>query len=221
MSAPAPFTPEQLEGLRVTLSASRSGDTLVHRLLATIDHVRADRDALGKMLDEKEREAYAASETYRAIEDGMRSVVAELGRANQRIQKLVDERNAYSNEVDLLEYDKRAAERDAAAYKSGFAWAMAHPDLTYCPSAKSVGVYPDDQHLRVLWEQGVLAAQSAKRLGHDVEAMQVAGIEAPSLLEPAVVIHALIDRIEALGGCAADALSPVPPASPPASKENP
>lgn len=82
-----------------------------------------------------------------------------------------------------------------AAYCEGFCCAAGEirEGRASYEQAKQRGLYPGDQTLRILWDQGYDAAVCAYRLGHDVDSYVSAGIYAESTATTAAVVFALLD----------------------------
>lgn len=83
------------------------------------------------------------------------------------------------------------------AYRAGFLFAHERPEEPEV-GAKQRGLYPAGQDARIEWERGFMHQRCARALGHDTGEMVRCGIEAPSLLDPAVVILRLLAERDAL-----------------------
>lgn len=83
-----------------------------------------------------------------------------------------------------------------AAYAAGFRYGVDHPGEAF-RDACDLGVYIDDQRLRVEWNHGRQDEAAARRLGEDTRAMLDAGAQGPSLTDPALVIVRLLDERDA------------------------
>ncbi len=97
---------------------------------------------------------------------------------------------------DVRTWCEQAADAMDAAYAAGFRYGVDHPGEAF-RDASDLGVYLDDQRLRVEWAHGRQGEAAARRLGEDTRAMADAGVHGPSLTDPALVIVRLLDERDA------------------------
>lgn len=97
---------------------------------------------------------------------------------------------------DVRTWCEQAADAMDAAYAAGFRYGVDHPGEAF-RDACDLGVYLDDQRLRVEWNHGRQDEAAARRLGEDTRAMADAGVQGPSLTDPAMVIARLLDERDA------------------------
>ena len=97
---------------------------------------------------------------------------------------------------DVRTWCEQAADAMDAAYAAGFRYGVDHPGEAF-RDACDLGVYLDDQRLRVEWAHGRQDEAAARRLGEDTRAMLDAGAQGPSLTDPALVIVRLLDERDA------------------------
>lgn len=97
---------------------------------------------------------------------------------------------------DVRTWCEQAADAMDAAYAAGFRYGVDHPGEAF-RDACDLGVYLDDQRLRVEWAHGRQDEAAARRLGEDTRAMADAGVQGPSLTDPALVIVRLLDERDA------------------------
>lgn len=97
---------------------------------------------------------------------------------------------------DVRTWCEQAADAMDAAYAAGFRYGVDHPGEAF-RDACDLGVYLDDQRLRVEWAHGRQDEAAARRLGEDTRAMADAGVHGPSLTDPALVIVRLLDERDA------------------------
>lgn len=97
---------------------------------------------------------------------------------------------------DVRTWCEQAADAMDAAYAAGFRYGVDHPGEAF-RDACDLGVYLDDQRLRDAWNHGRQDEAAARRLGEDTRAMLDAGVQGPSLTDPAMVIVRLLDERDA------------------------
>lgn len=97
---------------------------------------------------------------------------------------------------DVRTWCEQAADAMDAAYAAGFRYGVDHPGEAF-RDACDLGVYLDDQQMRVEWNHGRQDEAAARRLGEDTRAMADAGVQGPSLTDPALVIVRLLDERDA------------------------
>lgn len=94
---------------------------------------------------------------------------------------------------DVRTWCEQAADAMDAAYAAGFRYGVDHPGEAF-RDARDLGIFLDDQRLRVEWNHGRQDEAAARRLGEDTRAMADAGVQGPSLTDPALVIARLLDE---------------------------
>ncbi|MFI0433931.1 MAG: hypothetical protein ACH36H_12425 [Candidatus Nanopelagicales bacterium] len=97
---------------------------------------------------------------------------------------------------DVRTWCEQAADAMDAAYAAGFRYGVDHPGEAF-RDACDLGVYLDDQRLRAEWNHGRQDEIAARRLGEDTRAMADAGVQGPSLTDPALVIVRLLGERDA------------------------
>lgn len=99
-------------------------------------------------------------------------------------------------EADARTWCEQAADAMDAAYAAGFRYGVDHPGEAF-RDASDLGIFLDDQRLRTEWNHGRQDEIAARRLGEDTRAMLDAGVQGPSLTDPALVIVRLLDERDA------------------------